>query len=58
MDCRPRCIARDGPGSEKLSGLQLQLLDMEPGVTGEEVQAESYSKIRVDVPEANAAKVT
>jgi hypothetical protein len=39
-------------------GLQLQLLDMEPGVTGEEVQAESYSKIRVDVPEANAAKVT
>jgi transposase len=38
---RLRRIAKYGPGSEKLSDLQLQLLDMEPGVTSEEVQAES-----------------
>jgi transposase len=38
---RLRRIAKYGPGSEKLSDLQLQLLDMEPGVTSDEVQAES-----------------
>ena len=38
---RMRRIARYGPGSEKLSNLQLQLLEEEPGVTSEEVQAES-----------------
>jgi transposase len=38
---RLRRIARYGPGSEKLSNLQLQLLEEEPGVTSEEVQAES-----------------
>lgn len=38
---RMRRIARYGAGSEKLSNLQLQLLEEEPGVTSEEVQAES-----------------
>ena len=37
---RLRRIARYGPGSEKLSNLQLQLLEEEPGVSSEEVQAE------------------
>ena len=34
-------IAKYGPGSEKLSNLQLQLLEEEPGVSNQEVQAES-----------------
>ena len=38
---RLRRIARYGPGSETLSNLQLQLLEEEPGVTSEDVQAES-----------------
>ena len=38
---RLRRIAKYGPGSEKLSDLQLQLLEEEPGVSSEEVQAES-----------------
>lgn len=38
---RLRRIAKYGPGSEKLSDLQLELLEDEPGVSGEEVQAES-----------------
>ena len=38
---RLRRIAKYGPGSEKLSNLQLQLLEEEPGVSNEEVQAES-----------------
>ena len=38
---RLRRIARYGAGSEKLSNLQLQLLEEEPGVSSEEVQAES-----------------
>ena len=38
---RLRRIAKYGPGSEKLSDLQLQLLEEEPGVSSQEVQAES-----------------
>ena len=38
---RLRRMAKYGPGSEKLSNLQLQLLEEEPGVSSEEVQAES-----------------
>jgi transposase len=38
---RLRRIAKYGPGSEKLSDLQLQLLEEEPGVSGQEVAAES-----------------
>lgn len=38
---RLRRIAKYGPGSEKLSDLQLQLLEEEPGVASHEVQAET-----------------
>ncbi len=38
---RLRRIAKYGPGSEKLSNLQLELLEEEPGVSGQEVAAES-----------------
>ena len=34
-------IAKYGPGSEKLSDAQLELLELEPGVSRQEVQAES-----------------
>jgi len=34
-------IKKYGPGSEKLSDAQLQLLELEPGVSDAEVQAES-----------------
>ncbi len=34
-------IAKYGPGSEKLSNLQLELLEFEPGVSSTEVAAES-----------------
>lgn len=38
---RQQRIAKYGPGSEKLSNLQLDLLDLEPGVSNVEVAAES-----------------
>ena len=38
---RQQRIARYGPGSEKLSNLQLELLEEEPAVSRDEVQAES-----------------
>ena len=38
---RQQRIARYGPGSEKLSNLQLDLLEEEPAVSRDEVQAES-----------------
>lgn len=38
---RLRRIAKYGPGSEKLSDLQLQMLEEEPGVSRQEVAAES-----------------
>jgi transposase len=41
---RLRRIAKYGPGSEKLSDLQLQLLEDEPGVASQEVQGESQSE--------------
>ena len=34
-------IEKYGPGSEKLTNAQLELLELEPGVSGAEVQAES-----------------
>ena len=34
-------IKKYGPGSEKLSDAQLELLELEPGVSNEEVRAES-----------------
>ena len=50
---RLRRIAKYGPGSEKLSNLQLQLLEEEPGVSNQEVQAESE---REALPAAGAAR--
>jgi Transposase C of IS166 homeodomain len=41
---RLRRIAKYGPGSEKLSDLQLQLLEKELGVSREEVAAESQGE--------------
>ena len=41
MALRLRRIAKYGPGSEKLSNLQLELLEEEPGVSRQEVAAES-----------------
>jgi transposase len=38
---RQQRIAKYGAGSEKLSSLQLEMLEQEPGVSAEEVQAES-----------------
>src|ERR1700728_3941445 len=37
---RLRRIEKYGAGSEKLSNLQLEMLEQEPGVSGQEVQAE------------------
>jgi transposase len=38
---RKQRIAKYGPGSETLTNLQLDLLDLEPGVSSDEVQVES-----------------
>jgi transposase len=46
-------IAKYGPGSEKLSDAQLELLELEPGVSSAEVQAESE---RSAVPPAAKTK--
>jgi len=44
-------IRKYGPGSEKLSDAQLQLLDLEPGVSHAEVQAESQRESLPPAPE-------
>ena len=44
-------IKKYGPGSEKLSDAQLQLLDLEPGVSNVEVQAESQREPLPATPE-------
>jgi transposase len=44
-------IAKYGPGSEKLSSLQLELLEEEPGVSNTEVTAESERDALPSVPE-------
>ncbi len=38
-------IAKYGPGSEKLNSAQLELLEFEPGVSGNEVEAESKREL-------------
>jgi transposase len=43
-------IARYGPGSEKLSSLQLELLEVEPGVSHLEVAAESQREALPPLP--------
>jgi transposase len=45
-------IEKYGPGSEKLSSAQLELLELEPGVSGKEVEAEST---REPLPAAESA---
>ena len=44
-------IQKYGPGSEKLSNLQLELLEQEPGVSQQEVAAESERKAPPPVSE-------
>src|ERR1039457_3084099 len=44
-------IAKYGPGSEKLSNLQLELLEFEPGVSNTEVAAESERDALPSAPE-------
>jgi transposase len=48
-------IAKYGPGSEKLSDAQMELLELEPGVSSQEVQAESE---RPPVPPSTTKKKT
>ena len=48
---RLQLIAKYGPASEKLSDAQLELLELEPGVSNVEVQAESE---REPLPEASS----
>jgi len=46
-----------GPGSEKLSNLQLELLEQEPGVSQAEVEAEGergISRLRALAPKPSA----
>ena len=49
-------IKKYGPGSEKLSDAQLRLLDLEPGVSDAEVQAESQREPLPAVPEKQQPK--
>ena len=55
---RLELIRKYGPKSEKLSDNQLQLLDLEPGVSAEEVEAESRREPLPDVPPATTKKKT
>ncbi len=43
-------IAKYGPGSEKLSGAQLELLELEPGVSGAEIETESEREALPSTP--------
>ena len=49
-------IKKYGPGSEKLNDAQLQLLDLEPGVSDAEVQAESQREPLPPAPERQQKK--
>jgi len=53
---RQHRIAKYGPGSEKLSNLQLELLDLEPGVSNVEVVAESEREALPGSPENEKKK--
>jgi transposase len=48
---RQQRIAKYGPGSETLSNLQLELLDLEPGVSNAEVAAESEREALLSSPD-------
>jgi transposase len=53
---RQQRIAQYGPGSEKLSNLQLELLDEEPAVSRDEVQAESEREPGAPPPATSGKK--
>jgi transposase len=53
---RQQRIAQYGPGSEKLSNLQLELLDEEPAVSRDEVQAESEREPAAPPPATSGKK--
>jgi transposase len=53
---RLELIRKYGPKSEKLSDNQLQLLDLEPGVSSEEVEAESRRDPLPPLPPSTTAK--
>lgn len=53
---RQQRIARYGPGSEKLSNLQLELLEEEPTLSRDEVQAESEREPVAPPPAASGNK--
>jgi transposase len=53
---RQQRIARYGPGSEKLSNLQLDLLEEEPAVSRDEIQAESERNPVAPPPPASGKK--
>jgi transposase len=53
---RQQRIARYGPGSEKLSSLQLELLEEEPAVSRDEVQAESEREQMAPPPAPSGKK--
>ena len=48
-------IEKYGPGSEKLSEAQLELLELEPGVSSAEVEAESQCDREREIPGGHAA---
>jgi hypothetical protein len=48
---RQQRIAKYGPGSETLSSLQLELLELEPGVSSDEVQSESEREALPPTPD-------
>ena len=49
-------IARYGKRSETLSDLQLQLLDLEPGVSSEEVAAETQASRQAETTQPSCAR--
>lgn len=49
---REALIKKYGPSSEKLSSAQLEVLELEPGVSSDEVQAESEREPLSSPPEA------
>ena len=55
---RQEMIRKYGPKSEKLSDSQLRLLDLEPGVSTEEVEAESRREPLPAATPATATKIT
>ena len=53
---REALIKKYGPSSEKLSSAQLELLELEPGVSSDEVQAESERELYRHRPKLRKSK--